>query len=65
MTFMPASFHLKKRYIAYSLMILYIVICQSCMTLRFSNTETKKFFEASKTEFKDKQLFLKDIKYII
>ncbi|QIH38176.1 alpha/beta hydrolase [Flavobacterium sp. Sr18] len=56
MTFMPASFHFKKRYIVYSLMFLYIVICQSCMTMRFSNKETTKFFGASKTEFQDKTI---------
>jgi pimeloyl-ACP methyl ester carboxylesterase len=53
MTFMPASFHFKKRYIVYSLMFLYIVMCQSCMTMRFSNKETTKFFAVSKTEFQD------------
>jgi pimeloyl-ACP methyl ester carboxylesterase len=56
MTFMPASFHFKKRYIAYSLMVLYIIICQSCMTMRYSNKETKKFFAVSKTEFQDKTI---------
>ena len=54
MNFMPASFHFKKRYIAYSLMVLYIIMCQSCMTMRYSNKETKKFFAGSKTEFQDK-----------
>lgn len=54
MTFMPASFHFKKRYIAYSLMFLYIVICQSCMTMRYSDKETTKFFATSKIEFQDK-----------
>lgn len=62
MTFMPASFHFKKRYIAYSLMVLYIVICQSCMTLRFSNKETKKYFEASNTEFQDKTIVFEGYK---
>ncbi|MBG6187257.1 alpha/beta fold hydrolase [Flavobacterium sp. CAN_S2] len=56
MTFMPASFHFKKRYIAYSLMVLYIIMCQSCMTMRYSNKETKKFFAISKTEFQDKTI---------
>lgn len=56
MTFMPASFQFKKRYIAYSLMVLYIIICQSCMTMRYSNKETKKFFAGSKTEFQDKTI---------
>ena len=56
MTFMPASFHFKKRYIAYSLIFLYVLLCQSCMTMRFSNKETTKFFAASKTEFQDKTM---------
>lgn len=56
MTFMYVSFHFKKRYIAYSLMVLYVVVCQSCMTMRFSRTETTKFFDVSKTEFQDKTL---------
>lgn len=56
MTFMPASFHFKKRYIAYSLMVLYILMCQSCMTMRYSNKETKKIFAVSKTEFQDKTI---------
>ncbi|WP_338645646.1 alpha/beta hydrolase [Flavobacterium sp. KS-LB2] len=51
---MAASFHFKKRYIAYSFMFLYIVMCQSCMTMRFSNKETIKFFSASRTVFQDK-----------
>lgn len=56
MTFMPASFHFKKRYLAYSLMVLYIIMCQSCMTMRYSNKETKKFFAVSKTDFQDKTI---------
>ncbi|MDI5949523.1 alpha/beta fold hydrolase [Flavobacterium yafengii] len=56
MTFMPASFHFKKRYIVYSLLFLYIVMCQSCMTMRFSNKETITFFAPSKTEFQDKTI---------
>ena len=56
MTFMPASFHFKKRYIVYSLMFLYIVMCQSCMTMRFSNKETTKFFADSQTAFQDKTI---------
>ena len=56
MTFMPASFHFKKRYIVYSLMFLYIVMCQSCMTMRFSNKETTNFFADSQTAFQDKTI---------
>lgn len=56
MNFMPASFHFKKRYLAYSLMVLYIIMCQSCMTMRYSNKETTKFFAVSKTDFQDKTI---------
>lgn len=62
MTFMPASFHFKKRYIAYSLMVLYIIMCQSCMTMRYSNKETTKFFAGSKTEFQDKTIVFEGYK---
>lgn len=31
-------------------------MCQSCMTMRFSNKETVNFFGASKTEFQDKTI---------
>ena len=31
-------------------------MCQSCMTMRFSNKETKKFFAVSNTEFQDKTI---------
>jgi pimeloyl-ACP methyl ester carboxylesterase len=53
MIFMPDSFHFKKRYIFYSLIFLYIVMCQSCMTMRYSNKETTKFFADSQTAFQD------------
>ncbi|PIF63505.1 pimeloyl-ACP methyl ester carboxylesterase [Flavobacterium sp. 11] len=56
MTFMPASFKFKKRYIAYSFMFFYIIMCQSCMTMRFSNKETITFFTPSKIEFQDKTI---------
>lgn len=56
MTFTPTSFHYKKRYIAYSFAFFYIVICQSCITMRFSNKETIKFFATSKTAFQDKTI---------
>ena len=56
MTFIPASFHFKKRYIVYSLLFLYIVMCQSCMTMRFSNKGATKFFADSQTTFQDKTI---------
>ena len=56
MSFMPALFHFKKRYLAYIFMFLYIVLCQSCMTMRFSNKEAIKFFADSQTIFEDKTI---------
>jgi len=53
MTIMPFSSHFKKRYIVYSLVVFYVVMCQSCVTMRYSNKETRKFFATSKTAFKD------------
>ena len=56
MTYTLTSFHFKKRYIVYSLIFLYVLLCQSCMTMRFSRKETTKFFAASKTEFQDETI---------
>ena len=53
---MPATFHFKKRYVVYGLVFFYIVMCQSCMTMRFSDKETTNFFATSKTTFQDKTL---------
>ena len=62
MTFMPITFHFKKRYIVYSLVFFYIVMCQSCMTMRFSDKETTKFFATSKTPFQDKTITFEGFK---
>ncbi|SHG15028.1 Pimeloyl-ACP methyl ester carboxylesterase [Flavobacterium segetis] len=43
----------KKRYIAFVLLISYIVVCQSCMTLRFSRNETVKYFKKNSVAFQD------------
>ena len=54
MTFNLSKFTFKKRYLAYVFLFSYFIICQSCMTLRFSKNETIAFFAASKTDFVDK-----------
>lgn len=56
MSFITATYKFKKRYIAYSLTFFYILMCQSCMTMRFSNRETVTFFDASKTKYLDKTI---------
>ena len=48
----------KKRYIALLLMIIYIILCQSCMTLRFSKKETLKYFQKSAVPFQDKTKYI-------
>lgn len=37
----------------FSLLLFYILICQSCMTMRISNSKTKAFFEAAHVSFLD------------
>ena len=58
MVFIPATFRFKKRYIVYSFLVFYIVMCQSCMTMRYSSKETISFFEASNTVFQDKNVLI-------
>lgn len=42
------------KYVFYSLVLIYILICQSCMMMRMNSKETKAFFAPSKTEYIDK-----------
>jgi pimeloyl-ACP methyl ester carboxylesterase len=51
---------LKKRYIIYVLFVSYIIVCQSCMTMRMNPKETKLFFETSKTKCIDKKVTFQD-----
>lgn len=44
----------RKSYIVFGLMILWIIVCQSCMTMRMNSKETKVFFEMAKIDFVDK-----------
>jgi len=50
------SFRFKKRYAAFILLFTYFVLCQSCMKMRFSDTQTKKYFEKANTTFEDKTI---------
>ncbi len=51
---------LKKRHIIYVLFVSYIIVCQSCMTMRMNSKETKLFFETSKTNYIDKKTTFQD-----
>lgn len=44
----------KKQLLIASLIITYIIICQSCMMMRMSPKKAKEFFEISKTSYIDK-----------
>lgn len=43
----------KMKTIFFSLLLLYLIFCQSCMKMRMSSRETKKFFTTSKTTYID------------
>lgn len=43
----------KMKTIFFSLILCYLVFCQSCMRMRMTSKETKTFFTASKTEYID------------
>jgi len=43
----------KKRYIIYSVLVSYIIFCQSCMRMRISEKKTKAFFEKAAIPAKD------------
>ena len=45
--------HNKIKVILFSLLVFYILICQSCMTMRMSSSKTITFFKDAKTIFKD------------
>jgi len=54
------NFNLKKRYVFCGLIVIYLVICQSCMRMRFSEKETKTFFAASSVDYLDRTLKFTD-----
>lgn len=49
----------KKRYFFYVTILLYILMCQSCMKFRYSEQKTVSFFKTNKLNYIDKT-FLKD-----
>lgn len=50
--------HNKVKVILFSLLLFYILICQSCMTMRMNASKTKSFFETSKTAYLDSTIVL-------
>ncbi|WP_290847792.1 alpha/beta hydrolase [Flavobacterium sp.] len=47
---------IKKRQLALAIFAGYVVVCQSCMTMRFSDKETREFFTGTKTAYSEKAL---------
>ncbi len=56
----------RKRYVALSIFMVYLVMCQSCMKMRMSPNKTKSFFEKAKTNFISEKFSISehDIHYI-
>lgn len=52
----------KKRYVALSVLLAYVIICQSCMTMRMSERKTRSFFEKSATDYISKTIDFGDHK---
>ncbi|WP_395073643.1 alpha/beta fold hydrolase [Flavobacterium sp.] len=52
----------KKRYFFYVIPVLYILFCQSCMTMRMNSKKTIAFFETTNTQFLDKTIDFDDYK---
>ncbi|AWI26144.1 alpha/beta fold hydrolase [Flavobacterium pallidum] len=57
----------KKRYIVYALFLSYVVLCQACMTMRFTKKEAKYFFDSAKINYTDTVFTTggRDIHYIV
>jgi pimeloyl-ACP methyl ester carboxylesterase len=53
MNFIAARFVFKKRYLVISGIVLYLFLCQACMTMRFTLKETTSFFSKSQTTYQD------------
>lgn len=50
----------RKRYWVLGLFLVYVVVCQSCMTMRYSHKKTVAFFAKTKTAFRDSTIFFGD-----
>ncbi|MCL6461054.1 MAG: alpha/beta hydrolase [Flavobacterium micromati] len=67
MTLDFSQFQFKKRYIAVVLLITYIILCQSCVKMRFTDKQTQKYFDKTTTTFHDTTIRFDDynIHYIV
>lgn len=52
----------KIKVILFTTLVFYIIICQSCMTMRTSKSKTKTFFKESKTTYIDSTIKIDDSK---
>jgi pimeloyl-ACP methyl ester carboxylesterase len=52
----PLKSRFKIKYILFGLALSYIIMCQSCMTMRTSPKKTKAFFNTAKIDFLDKSV---------
>lgn len=52
----------RKRYVALFLFLVYVVVCQSCMTMRYSHKETVAYFAKSHVAYRDSTLVFGDRK---
>ena len=55
-----SRFYFQKKYIFIVLVVLYLIMCQSCVKMRMNSRETAAFFEKSKTKFLDKTVLFQD-----
>ena len=53
---MFSKFRFKAKYIFLGILFSYIVMCQSCMTMRFSDKETTTYFDSKKIAYANKTL---------
>lgn len=50
------KFRFQYKYLFFGLLLFYIIICQSCMTMRTSATATKTYFDSAKVAYTSKTL---------
>ena len=55
----PPPRRFKKRYVFYGIVIAYLLMCQSCMTFRYSAEQTATFFRKAAVPFKDRMFIHK------
>lgn len=50
----------KKRYLALALVVSYVIVCQSCMTMRLTAKETQTFFDTLHVAFRNESVVISD-----